>query len=144
MCPPQVLLWLQRSGLKKLPTFSLISENTAALRKQLQQFDSFQHDCEEQSVQVEELVATASGVEAEITGFRSDLGKKAESLGTVWGKFLQRVGNRGDVLTLALAFYSAIEQVGVSINIYDVHTCTFYMLLLHPPPPPPPVGAAKC
>ena len=60
---------------------------------------------------MEALVASAAGVEGGITGFRSDLGKKAESLGTVWGKFLQRVGNRGDVLTMALAFYSAIEQV---------------------------------
>ncbi len=50
-------------------------------------------------------------MEEEITGFRSELVKKADSLGTVWGKFLQRVESRGEVLAMALAFYSSIEQV---------------------------------
>ena len=120
----KVLLWLQRNGLKRLPTFSQIADSSHAIQKQLSQFDQFQQECSEQSGQVEELVAMAAEVEAEITGFRSDLQKKAESLGTVWGKFLQRVENRGDILTMALAFYSSIEQVHGHACI---HACILYI-----------------
>lgn len=57
-------------------------------------------------------------MESQITGFRSDLVKKAGSLGAVWDKFLQRVENRGTVLTMAIAFHSSVEKVRGGIGAW--------------------------
>lgn len=109
--PLQVLLWLQKSGLKKLPAFSVIGENSATLQQQQSLFDEFHREATQLTEQVQELLSSAEQVETQITGFRSDLVKKTSSLRTVWEKFLQRVGNRGMVLAAALAFYTAREEV---------------------------------
>lgn len=109
----QVLLWLQSNGLRKLPTFSIIGEDRDEIQKQLIEFEAFQVEAGELSPQVEQLLSSAGEVEAEIVGFRSDLGKKAESLKGVWEKFLQRIKNRATVLTMALSYYTNLQQVRV-------------------------------
>ncbi len=109
--PLQILLWLQRHGLKKLPTFSLIGDSEASITKQLTDYETFRLEANSLSLEVDQLLATAEEVEAEIVGFRSDLKKKTDSLKGVWFKFLQRVENRGTVLNTALAFHISIEQV---------------------------------
>lgn len=106
-----VLLWLQRKGLKRLPTFSVVGDDRDSIQKQLLEFENFRCEAESLKEQVSQLDATAAEVEAKITGFRSDLTRKTTSLRTVWGKFLLRVQNRGSVLTLALSFHTALEQV---------------------------------
>lgn len=107
----QVLLWLQKSGLKKLPSFSQIGEDRPSLQQQLLVFEEFRVETVSLGSQVQELHDSAEQVEAEIKGFRSDLGKKTWSLKTVWDKFLQRVENRGMVLHMAMAFHTHIQQV---------------------------------
>lgn len=102
---------MQKSGLKKLPSFSVIGEDSAALQRQQALFDQFQLEATQLTQQVQELMGSANHVEAQISGFRSDLVKKTSSLKAVWDKFLQRVANRGMVLSGALAFYSAKEEV---------------------------------
>ena len=109
--PLQVLLWLQGTGLKKLPTFSTLAEDKTSQQQQLHQFQEFKAEAAQLSSQVQELLSSAEGVESRITGFRSDLGKKASSLGAVWGKFLQRVENRGTVIIMAVAFCTSLEKV---------------------------------
>lgn len=74
-------------------------------------FEEFRVETVRLGSQVQELHDSAELVEAEIIGFRSDLGKKTSSLKTVWDKFLQRVENRGVVLHMALTFHTDIQQV---------------------------------
>lgn len=107
----QVLLWLQGNGLRRLPSFSVLGEGKTAIQEQLLTFQEFRAEAGQLSHQVQELLSSAEEVESRITGFRSDLEKKTTSLGAVWGKFLQRVDNRGTVLTMAIAFYTTIEKV---------------------------------
>ena len=109
-----ILLWLQRNGLKKLPTFYVVRDNRDSVQKQILEFEAFRHEAELLNEQVIELTVKAVNVETQITGFRSDLTRKTTSLNSVWGKFLQRIEHRGSVLTLALSFYTALEQVSCS------------------------------
>ena len=62
---------------------------------------------------MERLHSEASHVESQIKGFKSDLGRKTSSLHAVWEKFLQRVENRREVLTMATSFYGNISKVRV-------------------------------
>lgn len=97
--------------MKKLPTFSVLAEDKTTLQEQLHQFQEFKAEAGQFSHQVQELLSSAEEVESQIAGFRSDLGKKTNSLGAVWGKFLQRVENRGTVITMAISFYSTMKKV---------------------------------
>ena len=92
-------------------------------------FDQFQLEATQLTQQVQELLASADHVETRISGFRSDLVKKTTSLKAVWDKFLQRVANRGMVLSGALAFYSAKEEVRTD--------------LIFTPPPSPSATVAR-
>jgi len=107
----QVLLWLQKNGLKKLPMFSVIGDDRDAVQKQILEFEAFSEEVESLSQQVTKLGVTASEIEGQITGFKSDLAKKTSSLKAVWEKFLPRVENREFVLNLALSFHTTLEQV---------------------------------
>ena len=89
----------------------MIGSDSASLQQQCDLFDGFQRETVHRTAEVEELLSSADEVEAGIKTFHSELGKKASSLKAVWDKFLQRVTNRGVVLSGALVFYSAKEQV---------------------------------
>ena len=90
-----------------------MGDSKETIKKQLLSFREFHEEAKEFSEQVDELVSSASETEAVITGFRSDLVKKTDSLKAVWDKFLQRVQNRGTVLTMAHTFHTSTEQVRV-------------------------------
>ena len=60
---------------------------------------------------MERLHSEAPRVESQIKGFKSELGRKTASLHAVWEKFLQRVENRREVLTMATSFYDNITKV---------------------------------
>ena len=62
-------------------------------------------------MEVERLLGDAGAVESGITGFRSDLLKKATSLHAVWDKFMQRVTNRKAVLGRAARYYDNTAKV---------------------------------
>ncbi len=111
-----VLLWLQKTGLKKLPVFSTVGNDRDSVQRQVVEFEAFREEAESLSNQVTALDGTAVEVEGQITGFKSDLMRKTSSLKTVWQKFLQRVENRGSVLDLALSFYTTLEQVCLCVR----------------------------
>ena len=124
-----ILLWLQKTGLKKLPMFSTVGDDRDSVQKQVLEFESFREEADSLSVQVSELDSTAADIEAQIGGFKSDLTRKTGSLRAVWQKFLQRVQNRGSVLNLALSFHTTLEQVNG--NRIGSFLCVAVLIVLH-------------
>ena len=57
------------------------------------------------------LVMSAPRQEAEITGFKSELTKKTQSLSAVWDKFASRLAEREKALRLAASFYDRVTKV---------------------------------
>ena len=125
-----ILLWLQKDGLKKLPMFSVIGDDRDEVQKQILEFEAFSEEVDLLSQQVSELDVTASEIEGQITGFKSDLSKKTNSLKAVWEKFLPRVQNREFVLNLALSFHTTLEQVRrVSSSWRQLHIHELYVMV---------------
>ena len=69
---------------------------------------------QERGDEVRRLVTSAPRQEAEITGFKSELTKKTQSLSAVWDKFASRLTERERALQLAASFYDRVMKV---INI---------------------------
>lgn len=85
----------------------------------MESFERFQEEVKGHSVVVERLFAEAGSVDSVISGFKSDLIKKARSLKAVWDKFTTRLNDRRDVISLAAGFYDNAEMVCVSPIPYN-------------------------
>ena len=66
---------------------------------------------QERGEEVRRLVTSAPRLEAEITGFKSELTKKTQSLSAVWDKFASRLAERERALRLAASFYDRVTKV---------------------------------
>ena len=69
------------------------------------------HGPQEREEEVKRLVGSAPRQEAEISGFKSELTKKTQSLSAVWDKFSSRLAERERALRLAASFYDHVTKV---------------------------------
>lgn len=88
----------------------------------MESFEQFQSEVKVHSVMVERLHSEAGGVDSGISGFKSDLVKKAHSLKLVWDKFTTRLDDRRAVISLAVGFYDNAEEVSARPRVHTPHT----------------------